>query len=145
MLLIEKEAHLQNIRIKIIGNNNIIHIGPRTSLGSGNLVSGGTGISIQVGQDCMIAEGVDIWSTDTHSVFQDGQLVNKPESIIIGDHVWIGKDVAILKGVTIGDNAVVGMRSMVTTDVPPATLSVGSPARVIREGIDWNRCNPNNE
>jgi len=145
LLLIEKEAHLQNIRIKIIGNNNIIHIGPRTSLGSGNLVSGGTGISIQVGQDCMIAEGVDIWSTDTHSVFQDGQLVNKPESIIIGDHVWIGKDVAILKGVTIGDNAVVGMRSMVTTDVPPATLSVGSPARVIREGIDWNRCNPNNE
>ena len=76
----------------------------------------------------MIAEGVDIWSTDTHSVFQDGQLVNKPESIIIGDHVWIGKDVAILKGVTIGDNAVVGMRSMVTKDVPPATLSVGSPA-----------------
>ena len=93
----------------------------------------------------MIADEVDIWSTDTHSVLQDGKLVNEPASIIIGNHVWIGKDVAILKGVTIGDNAVIGMRSMVTKDVPSATLSVGSPARVIREGIDWNRWNPNNE
>lgn len=144
LLLIEEGAHLQNMRITIIGKDNTIHIGPRTSFGSGNLVSGGNGISIRIGQDCMIAEGVDIWSTDTHSILKDGQLINEPKSIVIGDHVWIGKDVAILKGVTIGDNAVVGMRSMVTKDIRPATLNVGSPAKEIRGGIDWNRMNPNN-
>ena len=144
-LIIEEGVHLHNMWIKIIGEGNTVHIGANTSFGSGHLISGGKGTCISVGRECMIADGVDIWSTDTHSVLQDGKLVNKPESIIIGDHVWIGKDVAILKGVTIGDNAVVGMRSMVTKDVPPATLNVGSPARVIREGIDWNRCNPNNE
>jgi len=143
-LVIEDGVRLYNMYIKIIGSGNTVHIGKSTSFGGGSLVSGGNHITINVGDNCMIAEGVDIWASDTHSVLQEGVLVNEPESITIGDHVWLGKDVAVLKGVTIGDNAVIGMRSLVTKGIRPGTLNVGSPAKEIREGIEWTRENPNN-
>ena len=143
-LVIEDGVRLHNVSIRIIGWNNLVHIGSASTVGSGQIVCGGKGISIHIGKECMFADGVDIWSTDTHSVLQEGVLVNEPESITIGDHVWLGKDVAVLKGVTIGDNAVIGMRSLVTKDIRPGTLNVGSPAKEIREGIEWTRVNPNN-
>ena len=143
-LIVDENVKIYNTHIKIIGNNNIVHIGAGTSCGGGEIICGGNGISITVGKNCVFAEGVDIWSTDTHSVTQDGQLVNVPKSITIGDHVWTGKDVAILKGVTIGDGAVIGMRSIVTHDLGERTLSLGSPAKTIRENIDWSLHNPNN-
>ncbi|AXY26324.1 maltose acetyltransferase [Suicoccus acidiformans] len=52
--------------------------------------------------------------------------------ITISDHVWIGGDVSILPGVTIGEGAVVGTGSVVTKDVPAHTVVAGNPARVIR-------------
>ena len=143
-LVIEDGVRLHNVSIRIIGWDNLIHISSGSTFGSGQVVCGGKGISIKVGKNCMFAGGTDIWSTDTHSVLQEGVLVNEPESITIGDHVWLGKDVAVLKGVTIGDNAVIGMRSLVTKDIRPGTLNVGSPAKEIREGIEWTRENPNN-
>lgn len=144
-LIIEDGVRLHNMWIKIIGEGNTVHIGPKSTFGSGHIISGGNKTVISIGKNCMIADEVDIWGTDTHSIYQNGNLVNPPASITIGDHVWIGKDVAILKGVNIGDNAVIGMRSLVTKDIVAGTLNVGSPAKAIRQDIDWNRLNPNNE
>jgi maltose O-acetyltransferase len=53
--------------------------------------------------------------------------------IVIGDNVWLGGGVIVLPGVTIGDNTVVGAGAVVTKDLPPNVVAVGSPARVIRE------------
>lgn len=53
--------------------------------------------------------------------------------IVLQDNVWIGFDVCVLPGVTIGEGAVVGARSVVTIDVAPYTVVAGNPARVIRE------------
>ena len=144
-LIIEEGVQLFNVQIRVIGNGNTIYIGHHSSFGSGHIVCGGNGIAIHIGSECMFADGIDIWSTDTHSVLQNGRTINAPQSITIGNHVWCGKEVAILKGVTIGDNAVIGMRSLVTKDIRPATLNVGSPVREIRSCIDWSRNNPNNE
>lgn len=143
-LIVDENVKIYNAHIKIIGNNNTVHIGAGTSFGGGMIICGGNGISITVGKDCVFAEGIDIWSTDTHSITQDGQLVNTPKSIRIGNHVWAGKDVVILKGVSIGNGAVIGMRSIVTHDLGERTLSIGSPAKTIRENIDWSLKNPNN-
>jgi acetyltransferase-like isoleucine patch superfamily enzyme len=55
------------------------------------------------------------------------------DPIAIGDGVWIGFDSCILPGVRIGDGAIVGARSVVTSDVPPYTIVAGNPARVIRQ------------
>ena len=53
--------------------------------------------------------------------------------IFIGENVWIGINVRICKGVTIGDNTVIGAGSVVTHDIPSDTIAFGSPAKVVRE------------
>jgi galactoside O-acetyltransferase len=53
--------------------------------------------------------------------------------IRICDSAWLGFDVVVLKGVTIGEGAIVGARSVVTKDVPPWTIAAGNPARVVKE------------
>jgi acetyltransferase-like isoleucine patch superfamily enzyme len=57
----------------------------------------------------------------------------KGSSVRIGENVWIGFDVCILPGVQIGNGAIVGARSVVFEDVPPYSVVVGNPARVIRQ------------
>jgi maltose O-acetyltransferase len=58
------------------------------------------------------------------------------EPITIGRNVWLGGGVIVCPGVTIGDDTVVGAGSVVTRDLPPGVLAVGSPARVVREPAD---------
>lgn len=59
-------------------------------------------------------------------------IVSKPSTITIQNDAWLGAGVIVLPGVTIGEGAVVGAGSVVTKDVPPFTISVGNPARVIK-------------
>jgi acetyltransferase-like isoleucine patch superfamily enzyme len=58
-------------------------------------------------------------------------LLTKP--IVVGRNVWLGADVKVLAGVTIGENAIVAAGSVVTKDVPANMVVAGSPARIIRE------------
>jgi acetyltransferase-like isoleucine patch superfamily enzyme len=60
----------------------------------------------------------------------DGGATARP--VKVGPNVWIGFDACVLPGVTIGEGAVVGARSVVTADVPPDTIVAGNPAGVIR-------------
>jgi acetyltransferase-like isoleucine patch superfamily enzyme len=69
-------------------------------------------------------------TTTTHN-YQDG-LKAQFEKIKIGDWVWVGAKSIILAGITIGDHAIIGAGSVVTKDVPKYSISVGTPARVIR-------------
>ncbi|WP_280136520.1 acyltransferase [Dyella japonica] len=86
---------------------------------------------ITIGDHVLIADDVRIMDTDSHDVV-DHAKPGKTAPITIGNHVWIGLRSLILKGVTIGDGAVVAAGSVVTRDVPPHTLVAGNPARVIR-------------
>lgn len=88
---------------------------------------------IEIGEGVMIAQNVTIYDSDAHEI-SGGRGVTLP--VRIGDHVWIGLSAIILKGVTIGDGAVVAAGAVVTRDVPPGTLVAGNPARVIRE-VTW--------
>lgn len=90
---------------------------------------------ITIGRGCAIAREVVIRDTDAHRLADPGHEISA--EIRIGDHVWIGTRAIILKGVTIGDGAVVAAGAVVTKDVPPRTIVAGVPARVIREGVDW--------
>lgn len=56
----------------------------------------------------------------------------RPAPIVIGRGVWIGANVTVLPGVTIGDDAVVAAAAVVTRDVPAGAVVVGAPARVVR-------------
>lgn len=90
---------------------------------------------IEIGDDVKISEGVTIRDSDNHKIIREGFETTKP--IKIGNHVWIGLNAVILKGVTIGDGAVIAAGSIVTKDVPAHTLVGGVPAKVIKENIEW--------
>lgn len=94
--------------------------------------------SISIGDYCAIAGDVLIQDTDFHPLLDaDGKDNEYTRPISIGNHVWICAKAIILKGVTIGDGAVVAAGAVVTKDVPPYSLVGGNPARVIKENIRW--------
>ncbi len=105
----------------------IIKIGKGTYLNRNTeLVAAG---SITIGADCKIARDVMIMDTDQHPVGANA-LETKP--VEIGDRVWLGSRVIILKGVTIGHDSIVGAGAIVTKSVPPHSVVVGPAARVIK-------------
>lgn len=91
--------------------------------------------SITIGEGVKIAEDVILRDSDNHTVCRDGYHMTAP--IVIGNHVWIGMRAVILKGVTIGDGAIIAAGSVVTHDVPAHALVAGNPARIIKENLEW--------
>jgi acetyltransferase-like isoleucine patch superfamily enzyme len=121
-----------------------VSIGRNTFFGSSSIV---TALRVEVGDDVLVSWGCTIVDHDSHHVdwscraqdvreFYSGiktwDKVNV-SPVVIGDKAWIGFNVIVLKGVKIGEGAVVAAGSVVTRDVPPFTLVGGNPARVIRE------------
>lgn len=72
--------------------------------------------------------------TATHSI--NGK--NPVAPISIGNHVWIGTNAIILKGVDIGDGAVVAAGAVVTRSVPPRCIVAGNPAKIVKENVEWS-------
>jgi acetyltransferase-like isoleucine patch superfamily enzyme len=93
---------------------------------------------VTIGDDCLIGGGVRIQDTDGHPLDpvlrRQGMAVpsDNVRPVVIGNNVWIAPRAVILKGVTIGENSVVGTGTVVTHDVPSNTVVAGNPARVIR-------------
>lgn len=93
------------------------------------------GESIEIGSDCAIGRDVIIRSYDGHSILNENYKISAP--IKIGNHVWIGQRAMILKGVTIGDGAIVAAGAIVTKDVPAHSIVAGIPAKVINNNVQW--------
>lgn len=106
-----------------------ITLGKRIFINSGCKFQDQGGVTI--GDDCLIGHNVVI-ATLNHDLAPSRRADMHPASVTIGRNVWIGSNVTVLPGVTIGDNAVVAAASVVTNDVPENTIVVGSPARVVR-------------
>ncbi len=91
---------------------------------------------IKIGENVAIARDVIIRDTDAHKI-EDGKHEEKKE-VVIGNHVWIGTRAIIMKGVHIGDGAIVAAGAIVTKDVPPNSIVAGVPAKVIKSDIKWS-------
>jgi len=93
---------------------------------------------IHIGRQCLLAGGIVIQDNDGHPIDAVARRAGEPApesavaAVSIGDGVWIGRRAMILKGVTLGENAIVGAGSVVLHDVPANTIVAGNPARVIR-------------
>ena len=110
------------------GTEGKIIIGDRAAINSFCRIFGHG--SIEVGEDTQIGPGCLITTTD-HDY--RGNLETSFKQVVIGKGVWIGANVTILPGVEIGDYAVIGAGAVVTKSIPPRTISVGVPARVIKK------------
>lgn len=135
-------------------NEGRVEIGDRVYIGASTIICKS---NIQFGNDILVAWGVMFYDHDSHSIdhlerqadirqvlldyneFKGNFLARKNWSvvnsspIVVQDNVWIGMDSLILKGVTIGEGAIVAARSVVTKDVPPFTIVAGNPAKVVKE------------
>jgi acetyltransferase-like isoleucine patch superfamily enzyme len=102
-------------------------------IGNGTYLNRGTEIvaaqRVTLGRDCKIARDVLIMDTDQHGI-HGGEPISRPVSV--GNRVWIGARAIILKGVQIGDDAVVAAGAVVTRDVPSGAIVAGVPAKVMR-------------
>ncbi len=116
--------------------------GGHLSLGWGTNVNGtGTkvlcAVGITIGRECTFSWDVQVMDNDFHALTVGG--VERPSAapVVIGDRVWIGTRGVVLKGVTIGDGAVVAAGAVVTKDVPAGAVVAGVPARVVGSADGW--------
>lgn len=139
-IILEENCRFCNSELLIRANNAEFILGKRSNILEGYFICQGNNNYIHIGEDCLFAHNVEIWNSDTHIITNlDGEIINNSKPVKIGNHVWLGKYVKVLKGVTIGDNSVVGMNSMVTRDIPANTINAGIPSRTIRNDINWNK------
>lgn len=91
---------------------------------------------IELGDEVMLGPGVRLISSGhpLDPAVRRRQVTAAP--IVVGRNVWIGAGATVLQGVTIGDDAVVAAGAVVTSDVPPAVLVAGVPARVVKSVVD---------
>jgi acetyltransferase-like isoleucine patch superfamily enzyme len=94
---------------------------------------------IKIGDNFMASDNVYIRDNDGHNFNIDG-ITNKNKSIEIGNNVWLGRNVIVLKGVQIGNNVVIGAGSVVAKDIPCNCIAAGNPAKVIKSGkVTWEK------
>ena len=118
---------------KIRSHEGTVSIGAKTVLGQECTISSYQHISI--GRECVIADRVMMIDFD-HGMVEVERPIRLQgiykRDVHVGNNVWIGYGACILRGVTVGDNAVIGTNSVVTKDVPANAVVGGVPARLIR-------------
>ncbi len=87
---------------------------------------------VTIGDGSQIGHNV-VFATLNHFLTPEQRKMTYSAPIVLGKNVWVGSNVTILQGVSIGDNAVIGAGAVVTHDVPPNTVAVGVPAKVVKQ------------
>ena len=121
-------------------DNNSIEIGERTALCGQIQLAAIESTNIKIGRECLFSSRIDIRTGDSHSLIQQGtrKRINQSVSIDIGDHVWIGTGVTILKGTSIAENCMVGAASLLCKSYTnPHCVIAGVPAKEVKYDIDW--------
>lgn len=122
----------QHTYLRSEGNGSIV-IGSRVGMSHVNITSFD---SVTIEDDVLIGSGVKIWDTDFHSVYYENRIKDndiKSAPVKIERGAFIGACSIILKGVTIGERAIIGAGSVVTKDIPSDEMWAGNPAKLIRK------------
>ncbi|MCR4405508.1 MAG: acyltransferase [Anaerolineae bacterium] len=129
-------VHLYRWSIVELGKGDgSLHIGSNTYIQAGCILNAFVA-SINIGANCMIAQHCAFMPyqhsfTDPGRPMREQPLTSRGD-IVLEDDVWLGVNVCVLDGVTIGQGAIVGAGAVVTKDIPPYAIAGGVPARVIR-------------
>lgn len=136
----------------VFAHGGEIQIGEWCFIGEGSRIW--SGLKINIGDRVLISHNVNVFDSLTHplraqerhkhfrTIFSEGhpkEIDLGERQVTIRDDAWIGANSSILRGVTIGQGAIVGVGSVVTKDVSPYSVVAGNPARVIRSQVDHGR------
>lgn len=124
-----------------LGLDSSVQMGEQFNSGPAIYVTVAEGAQIIFGDDVLMARSCSVRADDSHPIYDGvtGARINRSRTITVGDHVWMGQEVLLMSGATIGSGSVIGARSVVTASrpVPENVIAVGSPARVRRTKILW--------
>jgi len=121
-------------------NDSVLEFGEGQMFNGGSLFQLPEPSRIIVGSDCGFADGI-VLTSDYHSIIDSssGRRVNHAKDIVIGDRVWLCKDFTVLKGAKIGNDSVVGTKSVVTSGTYESNVVLaGNPAKVVKRNITWD-------
>jgi len=118
---------------KIRCHEGVVEIGAKTVMGQECTISAYQ--RVRIGDECVIADRAMFIDFD-HGMVEVERPIRKQgiykRDVEVGNNVWIGYGACVLRGVSVGDNAVIGTNSVVTKDVPANAVVGGIPARIIR-------------
>jgi acetyltransferase-like isoleucine patch superfamily enzyme len=130
---------------KIRCHEGVVEIGAKTVMGQECTISAYQ--RVRIGEECVIADRAMFIDFD-HGIVEVERTIRKQgiykRDVEVGNNVWIGYGACILRGVSVGDNSVIGTNSVVTKDVPANAVVGGIPARIIRmreapQDLSWER------
>ncbi len=166
-IIIEKPTRFDDTSIRLTGSNALFEIkktkyeilhtffaigskGARVFIdedfscaGAKFYLGGGDFSSLTIGKDCMFSDNIIIMNSDSHAVLDNKtrKIINNDTiNMTIGNHVWLGRRVTVLKRAKIPSNTIVGLNSFVIGQFNKEnTVIAGNPAKVVKEEIDWQR------
>lgn len=111
-----------------IGDNCLICPGVRIDSAS----------SVTIEHNCMLAAGAYVTDADWHDIYDRTRTIGTTRPVVLKSNVWIGDGAIVCKGVTIGENSIIGAGAVVATDIPDNVIAAGNPARVVKQ-LDQDR------
>lgn len=139
-LTIAKNCNLRGVHIEIIGNGCSVVIGENCVIGEGCYLSAREkNTQLQLADHCMLSRNVKLMTSDGHDILRDGERINYAKDIKIGSSVWLADNVTVLKGVTVGNESIVGINSTLTHAIASNEVAVGVPAKVVATGVTWRK------
>ena len=139
-MILGDRVHVASRNIMGASEQGVLFLGEETTIGENGWLSAAAGGEIHLGNDNMLSLFIKM-AVGNHELLEQktGMLLTNRAAIHTEDHVWIGIGSTLLPGAHLGEGSVVGASSVVTKAFPPHCTIAGNPARVLREGISWQR------
>jgi acetyltransferase-like isoleucine patch superfamily enzyme len=122
------------VMIRVMNKNAKLTIGNNVGISGGGIC---VQTEVEIGNDVMLGANSFITDTDFHPIHPENRRKSREgvgtKKVTIEDNVFLGMNVIVLKGVTIGKNSIVGAGSVVATDIPPNQIWAGVPAKFVKE------------
>lgn len=136
---IQHDCVLKNVDIWI-SDGGIIEVGHNTHFSGKTHIACIEGKKVHIGERCLFSDTITFRTGDSHSILDsDGKRINKAKDITIGDHVWIGQQVIVLKGATVGADSIVGTGALLTGKTYDSnSIIAGAPAKIVKQHVSWD-------
>lgn len=144
---ISENSHIRNLFMRCASEESSVKIGKNFSIESGQfiLARGQRNQSLIIGNNCLFSSNIFIQTSDGHAILDmaGNVLNNNGGQIVIGNHVWLGHGVSVLKKAQIADDTIVAESAVVSKSFSRNNcILAGVPAKIIKIDVNWDIKSP---